>query len=226
MGNEIALFGDKEAGLPSYMSQDRDLGNENTSADTLGTPTIKLLQALSPEIRAVEGAQVGKLYDNVSNKVYDDILACNLYFDRKFTVWKDRDFGGGKEGDFDTEAEALEHVQSLDYPEQYQVQETHIHTLIQFKVTDNALEVVGPARLYFKASGLTPSRNWNTELNKLKGPRFCGIWKLYSITQRNKRNEEWANWAFNFEGYVPDQDLYAQLKASYEAVAGVTAQAA
>lgn len=220
--SEIALFGEKQDQLPAYMTQDAGLGNENVGGDTLGTPIIKLLQAMSPEVRSVEGAKVGMLYDNVANTCFEDLYASNLYFDRVFTVWKKREAGGGKEGDFASEAEAMAHINTLPYPDQYSCDETHIHYLVIFEVVDGTPKVVGPAKIYLKSSGLTPSRNWNTAFAKLEGnpPRFASVWRMSSITQTNKKGDEWANWAFDFCGYHTDENIYNELKKTYESLSG------
>lgn len=221
---EMSLFGDKNS-VPSFAPEDANLGNENVDSSALATPQIKLLQALSPELREYrdKGADVGKLFNNVTKQCLDSIVCVNLYLDTYHTVWKNRDVGGGKQGEFSSEAEALAHIATLDRPGDYSSQETHRHTLVL--LDPNTGEGIGPAVVYMKSSQLAVSRAWNTEILSCKGaPRFASIWEFGSQLQRNRRNEEYANYVFNFRGWA-STELYSQLKQSYQAItAGKTAQ--
>jgi hypothetical protein len=216
-GTEVSLFGDKEESLPSYMQDDRGLGNENASGAALATPQIKLLQALSPELRSVDGAQVGQLYDNVSGQLYDSIIVANLYLEVAFTLWKKRDLGGGKEGEYLTEAEANAARNALDRPDDYIVQETHKHYLVQ--LDGESGDLIGGCIIYMKATQLSPSRAWNTEIVKKNGPRFASIWEVSHKMERSKRNEDYANYAITMKGWA-SQELYAALKPLYQAIVG------
>lgn len=217
---EVALFGNKDAALPAYMQQDGSLGNENVHGGALATPQIKLLQAISEEVRTVDGARIGQLYDNVSGKLYDSIIVAPLFLEVQWTLWKDRKFGGGKEGDFATEAEANAARNALSHPEEYNVQETHKHYLMHLDGTTG--EPITGCVIYMKSTQLTPSRAWNTEIIKKQGPRFAGIWEIGSRMERNRRNEEYANFTITWKGWA-SQELYALLKPVYHSVSGATA---
>ena len=224
---EVSLFGDKSESLPAYMRDDAGLGNENASGSALATPQIKLLQALSPELRDQElkakGADVGKLFDNVSREIFSSIIVANVYFEAYYTVWKDRKKGGGKFGEFATEAEAMSHIASLDQPDDYACQETHKHYLVQ--LDGNTGEPLGGAVVYMKSTQLGPSRAWNTEINKKNGPRFASIWELSSVTETSRNNDEYANYSFSWKGWA-SQELYEAIKPMYQSMAGQQQQTA
>lgn len=212
---EVSLFGDKTASLPAHLQADAGLGNEN-AGNALAVPQLKLLQSISSEIRDVEGAKCGHLYNNVTNELYDSLYVANVFLDHYYTVWKDRKKGGGKFGEFDSEGAALAHIAQLDgNPADYVAQETHKHSLI---LLDAEGQVQGPAVIYMKSTQLTPSRAWNTAIIQTKAARFASIWTLGSKMERNKRNEEYANFTTEFAGWAPDA-LYQELKAVYESLA-------
>lgn len=211
---EVALFGNKSDALPAHLQNDRGLGNEN-AGDALAVPQIKLLQALSPEMRNVNGAQVGMLYNNVTDALYSSIYVANVYLDHYWTVWKDRKKGGGKFGEFYDEREANASIRELEgSPQDYAVQETHKHSLI---LLDEKGEVVGPAVIYMKGTQLTPSRAWNTEILQTKAARFATIWTLGSKMDRNNRGDEYANYTVTQAGWAPE-GLYEELKTIYASI--------
>lgn len=222
---EMTLFGDKSEQLPAFMQEDASMGNENIDPSTLAIPQIKLLQALSPELRDYKdsGADVGKLFNTVTKESLDSIVCANLAVDTYFTVWKSRESGGGKEGEFATETEALQHIQSLDRPEDYSSQETHKHHLILLNPSTG--ELISPAVIYMKNTQLTVSRAWNTELVNKKAPRFASIWELGSRLEQNKRRDEYANYITAWRGWA-SQQLYAELKANYVGLIGSNQQTA
>lgn len=220
---EVAMFGDKEASLPAYMQADSGLGNEHASGGALATPQVKLLQALSEEIRTVEGAKVGHLFDNVGKQLYDSMIVTNLYLQVSWTVWRDRKKGGGKVGDYETEAEANAVLNEQSTPADYNVQETHKHYLAQ--LDGETGEIIGGAVIYMKSSQLTPSRAWNTEIVKRNGPRFAGVWELGSRMERSRSNEEYANYTVTWKGWA-SAALYEQLKSLYHSVTGTSASEA
>jgi hypothetical protein len=219
---EISLFGNKSDALPAHLQNDRGLGNEN-AGDALAVPQIKLLQALSPEMRNVDGAQVGMLYNNVTGALYSSIYVANVYLDHYFTVWKDRKKGGGKFGEFADEASAISHIATLDgNPQDYQAQETHKHSLI---LLDESGEVTGPAVMYMKGTQLTPSRAWNTEIVQTKAARFATIWTLSTKMDRNNRGDEYANYTVTQAGWAPE-GLYEELKIIYSSLSSKRPQQA
>jgi hypothetical protein len=222
---EVALFGDKSS-MPAHLQQEEtSLGNENAGGDAQAVPMLKLLQALSPEVQSLEGARPGLLLNNVTKELMQSTYCINLYFERYFTVWRDRKKGGGKFGEFATEAEALAHIGGLDGDAaDYHAQETHKHYLL---LLDAQGDPAGPAVLYMKATQLTPSRNWNTSIN-LHGQgksRFATVWTLGSEKQKNARNETYDNFTVAFAGFAPE-GLYHEAKQTYLSLVGDRAAAA
>jgi len=217
----VALFGDKTQ-MPAIPAEDANLGNENLDSSALATPQIKLLQSLSPELREFRdaGATEGMLFNNVTKELMDSVLCANIYLETYVTVWKKRAEGGGKYGEFASEAEAVAHIATLENPSSYDAQETHKHYLVLLDPSTG--EPVTPAVVYLKSSQLAVSRNWNTDILNRKAPRFASIWELGSRLERNRRNDEYANYTVEFRGWA-SAELYAQLKHTYMNVSAARA---
>lgn len=227
-GQEVAVpgsFGDKSAAMPAHVRTNLPArGNENATGSALATPQLKLLQAISPECRSVEGAKPGLLFNNVTRELYEAVYVMNLHLDVMFTVWKDRKKGGGKFGEFATESEAQTHLATLNGdPDDYIVQETHKHYLL---LLDENGAVKGPAVVYMKATQLTPSRAWNTGIqlenrdadgNPLD--RFATVWMLSSETVDNNSGDAYENFTIECAGW-PSSELFEAAQANYESLTG------
>jgi len=224
---EVALFGEKTDELPSHL-QDNDvgnLGNENTSQRDFAMPQLKLLQALSPECRSVDGAREGKLYNSVTQEVFDWVFAINLYFTKEFAIFKKRAKGGGFFGNFDNEEEAKAELDNLDGDaSDYDIVETDKHTLM---LLDEEGKPTGPATIFMSNTKLSVSRTWNTAISqKSQGkPRFSRIWRISSRTDRNKRGDEYANFVIDDCGWAPAEQFGIAME-SYKAISGENSQAA
>ncbi|QIB67112.1 hypothetical protein [Kineobactrum salinum] len=223
---EVALFGDKTADLPAHLQDDSvgAMGSENTSVKDYAMPQLKLLQALSPECRSVEGAKEGMLLNSVTQETFDAVFAINLYFTKEYAIFKKRLKGGGFFGNFDTEAEALEELATLEGdPAHYDVVETDKHTLL---LLDDEGAPTGPAQIFMSSSKLQVSRVWNTSINQksLNKPRFSRVWRVGSIMEKNKRGDEYANFTITDCGWAPPA-LYEAALDGYRAVSGTAAPA-
>ena len=209
----VALFGDK-ANIPAHLQTAAPLGNENVTSSDLKLPRLTLLQALSPEIRSVEGAKPGLLFNNITKELYESINVINLFFKKEFAIFKLRKLGGGLEGNYDTLAEADAALKALDRPEDYEIVETDKHYCLMLDETGKA---VSPIAIYMNSTKLTISKEWNSELQLVgKGvDRFASVWNVSSFTQSNRRNEQFENFSIQFMGWAP-ADLYAEAKAAYQ----------
>lgn len=224
---EVSLFGDKTADLPAHLQDNTSagLGNENTSVNDFAMPQLKLLQALSPEIRSVAGAKEGMLYNTVSQELLDGVFAVNLYFTKEFAIFKKRLKNGGFFGNFANEAAARAEVSTLEGPgENYDIVETDKHTLL---LLDEEGTPTGPAQVFMSSSKLQVSRVWNTSISqKSQGKaRFARVWRLGSVMERNKKGDDYANLIVTDCGWAPPE-LYQAALEGYQAVSGNTAAAA
>ena len=78
-------------------------GLEEVTSDDLAIPFIRVLQAMSPQVNKrapeyVDGAEVGMLYNTVTNAIFDgekgvEIIPCS--YTKKYLEWIPREKGGG-----------------------------------------------------------------------------------------------------------------------------------
>tara|TARA_R100000482_G_C5123235_1_gene147064 strand:- start:628 stop:1374 length:747 start_codon:yes stop_codon:yes gene_type:complete len=78
-------------------------GLEEMTSDDLAIPFIRVLQAMSPQVNKrapeyVDGAEVGMLFNTVTNSVYDgekgvEIVPCS--YTKRYLEWIPREKGGG-----------------------------------------------------------------------------------------------------------------------------------
>ncbi|WP_027589499.1 hypothetical protein, partial [Pseudomonas sp. RL] len=127
----VAFLSDDQ--LPAHIAQGTGAGNENVSSQDMAIPRLDLIQQLSPQLdkndaKFIEGAQLGHIFNSLTGELYNHCFVINLHYENKWQVFKDRKFGGGFEGSFDSEAEALAHLDANQLPRnQYNVSETGIH---------------------------------------------------------------------------------------------------
>ncbi|MFV1943436.1 hypothetical protein VPH49_21730 [Pseudomonas luteola] len=203
------------------------LGNENVGTDDLTIPRLDLIQMLSPQLQAdnakyIEGAKVGMLYNSLTGDVYDYAIVVNLAYEVKWQVFKKRIHGGGFEGSFDTEAEALAHLDAKQLNrDQYDVSETAIHKCL---LLDAKGQPDQPCLIYMSGSKYKISREWNSQI-RLRAPkadRFATAWVIKSVGEKNKQGQPYQNFDISFAGFI-GTDLYEAAKETY---LGFTGQAA
>jgi len=193
-------------------------GNENVSQEDVARPTIKLLQGLSPEVKAknpayIEGAVEGMLLNSVSGELYDEVYVVNISFTKSFSVWQDRKLGGQYEGMYSTEAEANAKFEEIGATkETHGIFETHTHICAMI---DPETKKVQPIQFMMNRSALGPSRAWNTNIATAGGDRFSSIWKVSGTSMSNSKGD-WVTYQTQFAGYAPE-DLHGQLAKMYDA---------
>ncbi len=99
---EVAIKDNQQVAAFNYGTYEVT-GYENTSKDDFSIPFIKILQSMSPEIKpvskgGVEGAQVGKIMNSVTQELYDGdegIKFVPAVTETLYIEWKPREQGGG-----------------------------------------------------------------------------------------------------------------------------------
>ena len=212
--------------VPDHVKNATGAGNENVSTTDMAIPRIKLLQDLSPELKKskaeyVEGAESGHMFNTVTKELFNEFYAINLVFDHEFAVFRDRDFGGGFEGSFETRAEAVEFTMAqagnAEQAEKiYNIVETGRHTIA---IVDPETMRLFPAIMDMSSTKLAVSNQWNTDLNRLGGDRFSSLWKVEAVEQE-KKNNTFFNYKVTFVGWASDE-LYTEAKEKYEQISSV-----
>lgn len=210
--------------LPAHLAQGTGAGNENVSTDDMTVPRLDIIQQLSPQLdpsspKYIEGAKLGHVFNSLTGELYTHCFVINLHFETKYQIFKKRKFGGGFEGSFDTEAEALAYLDSNNLPrEQYDVPETGIHKCLL--LDENGLPDQ-PVLIYMSGSKQKVSKEWNSQI-RLKDPRadrFASVWTISSVGEKNRQGQPYQNFRVDFAGWA-GEDLYNEAKNLYQSIVG------
>lgn len=227
MGKSIATFV-ASAELPAHLISGESLGNENVGGGDMQLSRLDLIQQLSPQLqeedpRYIEGAKVGHIFDSLTGDLYDSVFVINLYFEKKFQLFKKRSAGGGFEGSFNSEQEARDHLAAANLsPEQYDIVDTDVHAVLLLDANGQPKK---PALIYMSGSKAKVSKGWNTAIatQNPNADRFASVWTLTSVKEKNRQGQPYQNFKVQFAGWA-GEDLYAQAKENYLAFRGQNAQ--
>lgn len=205
-----------DTALPAHLAGLGAIGNENIGADTLATPRLYLLQALSDQVvkgnpNYVQGASAGMFLNSISNELYDELWVANLFMTRLYNVNKKRIFGQKEwKGTFPTVDEAVAKLTADGCNvADYDITDTHIHTLAIVDPVTGA--ILTPVQYGLKGTALRESRAWNSNIvtHAPNAPRFSSIWKVTSKLNTNNKGS-WYTPQFAFAGWAPE-NLYREL---------------
>lgn len=204
--------------LPAHLQNTNSgLGNENVGSGDLQMSRLDLIQQLSPQLDKdnpayLEGAELGHIVDSATGDLYESIFIMNLYFDKRYQVFKKRKFGGGYEGSFLSDDDARKHLEDEGLPiDQYDIVETDIHACLML---DAAGTPKKPCVIYMSGSKAKVSRKWNTALATQETDRFGSVWALSSVKEKNKQGQPYQNFKVDFAGWA-SVDLYEEAKKNY-----------
>ena len=191
--------------------EDQGAGQEGIESQDLMIPRISILQSMSPQVNKrdgqyVEGAEVGSIFNTVSNEVVDGeegITVVPIKYRRAHIEWKAN--RGGFVMDHGSEASVL---QQCTQDDGYK------------NILDNGNEIVitgeyflfvvrpdgsyDPALLSMTSSQLKKARRWNSMMNHLKIPKpdgsglfnpamFYASYKLTTVPEENDQGS-WFGW--------------------------------
>ena len=221
--------------LPAHAQKKGDRGNEDVKTEDLQVPRLKIIQAISEELKKnkpefIAGAEAGDLLNSVTKQLYkmeEGIYLINLRYTKRWNVWKARDYkGGGLCGTFESEAEAIQCRNSLAEADSlpmvdeealkqyYEVVETPEHWCLAVNGDTMEMEPVIVDMPYTKSK---VSRSWNTCIKQRPGDRFSTIWKLTSKEEQNGAGQDYHNYTFEPLMFVPDE-LFPLVEEAYENV--------
>jgi hypothetical protein len=215
---------------PAWMG-DEQRGSENVTIQDITIPRLSMVQDLSPQRKKnnaeyIEGCEEGMLFNTVTNELYaSSVLFVPVYFRLEWLVWKHRDAGGGLQGVFATQEEAVEFVgqhplagQTTEKNEPVlDVQDTAQHFGLLLDPNSpaedpRATEIV----ISMSKSQLKPSRQFNSQIRIAGGDRWERLYR-FSAVQVDGGKGEYYNWKVEQLGFVSEA-IFAQAEGLYDSV--------
>lgn len=189
-------------------------GFENQDNSDIQVPFLRILQALSPEVKSpakggIEGAEVGKLFNTVTQECYDEVLFVPSTTKHIYNEWVPVDDGGGFVGSYSTVdkfvLDAKEEAKrndlpfgTLKTPEGNDLVETF--DLYGVLVTEDNEPM--PCIVSFTSSKIKIYKKWmssirmfvlNTPNGKIKPDLFAHLVKISTQDEKNKAGQEYSN---------------------------------
>lgn len=203
------------AEMEDIFAQDEGVGLEEVVKD-VALPFISVLQALSPQVnkrneKYIDGAEVGMLFNTVTNQLYDgemgaEVISC--HYEKVVNEWIPRDSGGGYVATHETMEDAKANAQ----PGNELVETANYYVLVHNPDNDSW----EPAVLSMTSTKLKISRRWNSLMNMLKvpvkgqrvtPPMHGVVWLLTTVEQTNDKGT-FFNLRVEFKALVPNPELY------------------
>ena len=220
-------------------------GMENVGANDILIPFLGVIQALSPQIekghaKLIDGAEIGDLYNTVTNELFGDgkmihFVACCK--ETKFVEWIKRSEGGGLVGFHEPGSEfvnackaAAKDVFKLSTDEGHDLVETHyVYGMLINGAKGKTCEQ--PLVISFSSSKIKVYKaQLMTRIRTVKGtpPMYGFRFAVTAVTEKNKQNQPYKNFKIDPAGEdmmgsanLPGTDLEGLLregKALVEAV--------
>jgi len=189
-------------------------GFENQDNSDIQVPFLRILQALSPEVKSVEkggieGAEVGKLFNTVTQECYDEVLFVPATTQHLYNEWIPVDDGGGFVGSYDVldkmvvDAQADAKAKDLPFGT---LKTADGHDLVEtfdvygILVAENSEPM--PCIVSFTSSKIKVYKKWmssirmfvlNTPNGKIKPDLFAHLTKITTVDEKNKAGQEYSN---------------------------------
>ena len=181
--------------LEKAFEEDMNLGFEEVSATNLQIPFLRIIQALSPQVKKtdgeyIEGASQGDIFNTVTRKRWGDegVVVIPTYFQMKFLEFVPRTQGGGFIGELSAASE-------------------DVRTAVRDKDTgmellENGNELVRTAQHYVKLV----HEDGSLESYRLK-----------SVEDGNDKGS-WYSWNVSIEGDIDGLQTYLECKDFHKSV--------
>lgn len=222
----------KEVSILEEMAKDSGGGFEEVSSSDVQIPFIRVIQAMSPQIKKtdsafIKGAGQGDIFNTVTKKFWsadEGILVIPTYFQQKLLEFVPRTQGGGFVGelsgssdevkkaqrDKETGMELLENGNELVRTAQHYVKIVHEDGTLENAIVD------------MKKTQLKKSRQWMSimMMQKHNGktlPSFSQIYKLKTIEEGNDKGS-WYSWIIEHEKMVDKIEYYNDAKSLHTSI--------
>ena len=231
---------------PSFMDEDRRKGTESLGNEAVEVPRVKFLQATSSEVQDYDEAEPGQFWHDVTNEpLGEELLVVPVWVDRRFLLWRPLDDGGGilaraadgrhwqpSSGEFlvklkgvkkpvtwtlaPTVAESGLGEWGSSNPEDEDSPPAATLTYTYVCVMPDRPEL-GPMVFSLSVSSAKVAKKWQSAINMSRAPSFGQRFKLSSFMDNNSSNQDYFNYRPVADGFVQDEDEYAEYKGFYEA---------
>jgi len=213
-GSAVAVQAESAVSTEVDYSEYSGTGFENQDNSDIQVPFLRVLQALSPEVKSiekggVEGATPGQLFNTVTLECYDEVLFVPSVTKHIYNEWIPQDEGGGFVGTYEVDdkfiVDALTAAKANELPFGT-VKTDDGHDLVEtfdvygVLVTENNEPM--PVILSFTSSKIKVYRKWmsairmfvlNTPNGKIKPDLFAHFVKITTVDEKNKAGQEYSN---------------------------------
>lgn len=207
------------ADVPDYIKQGGGRGNEAVEMSDVVIPRIEIVQALSPVLKQndpafIPGISQGDMYNTVTrDNLGKALTVVPVMFKKEYLVWKDRQKGGGFRGAYGSISEAQDRIAGEDDADDLDAIETAQQLVLVVNDDGSASE----AMVSMAKTKLSVSKQWNSLIRLNGNDRFSRTYSLFTVEDSNEKGD-YFNFGVSNAGF-PDQDVYQQAEALYNAVA-------
>lgn len=183
-------------------------GYDPESASDVQIPFVTALQTMSPQVKKVEkggieGAEIGMLYNNVTNELSESIRFVPAISRKKYVEWRTRDEGGGYVAEHDLGSEIVQKFKAKGERGPWKT-EGGKHEIIETQYlycigVDKDDDPTGEFFvLSFTNTKLAAWRKWNTSIHTLRvntprgkkqPPLYAHVVELKTKEQSNKHGD-------------------------------------
>jgi hypothetical protein len=204
------------------MMADAGLGFENVSANDVAIPYLKVLQALSPELRGVTkiaGAEEGLIINTVTGVLMKEVRVIPCAFKKSYVEWTPREAGGGLVKEW-TDEKILEKTKKNERNQDVLANGNLIVTTAYHYVLVLSEGGFERALIAMSSTQLKKSRRWLGQMMALQvkvgdksftPPPFSHSYHLGSGMETKDANS-WYGWLINDPTMVQDRNVYEAAK--------------
>jgi hypothetical protein len=222
MANELTKKPELAAAQYDY-GDDAGAGFETRDSSEMQIPRMSLLQALSPQVGALEGAKAGRFFNSVTETLCDSFFFVPSCHTHTFVEWKPREAGGGRVAEYAPSTDFVrEIVATGEFGKLRTPAGNHlVETVSQYGVLDDETPIV----LSITSTKLSAWKKWNTRLVFFKGPpRFAHLTRIGAVQVKNPKGT-FFNLTFSpamadmkASLLPPDDRRYLAAKALYDLI--------
>ena len=218
--------------LEDAFSADSGFGFEEVSQSDLQIPFLRILQALSPQLKKSDAAFIseasqGDIFNTVTSNIWaadEGVVVLPVFFQMKFLEFIPRNQGGGFVGelpansedvcaavrDKDSGMELLTNGNELVRTAQHYIKIVHDDGNLESAIVD------------MKKTQLKKSRLWLSlmMMQKRNGkmlPTFANTYRLRSVEDGNDKGS-WGSWSISLGEPVPSIEAYSEAKELHDSI--------